>query len=321
VYTRKFAKNLQENLMKKRLKGLRVAVAEDNHIGQVYIKGLLEYYGCEVDLAEDGNKLLELVRHKDLHCIIMDKNMPEMDGVETTKQIRRMEIIAKQNIPIIGLTAAAIEGDRDKLLEAGVDYFLSKPIKQNELLEILEKISESIIKKENETEIISEVRTETGTEINTDIDILNMPGFNEKTDQHRINTSNKPEYDVLNLENNYKNVKIINYEVFKEEASLFGITLMQQIAEEFLNEYNDKLNDIFDSIEKCDYKNLQKKIHKFASSVSPFHAEELYNFIKEIEKKLSLGDKSTVIEDYHKLVCMVKKLAEELTEILHQKHE
>jgi signal transduction histidine kinase/CheY-like chemotaxis protein/HPt (histidine-containing phosphotransfer) domain-containing protein len=119
------------------LAGLRILVAEDNSISQKYIKALLEYLNCDVTLASNGREVLGRLKTGAYDCILMDKNMPELDGAETTRIIRRGEKDTGGHIPIIALTASAIVGDREKLLEEGMDYYLSKPMKKFDLVNIL----------------------------------------------------------------------------------------------------------------------------------------------------------------------------------------
>ena len=115
-------------------------MAEDNDVGQKYIKSLLEYYNCEATMAVNGLELMDLLKTGAYGCILMDKNMPAMDGMEATRLIRAQEQTTGRHIPIVALTASAITGDREKLLEAGMDYYLSKPIRESDLAGILDQI-------------------------------------------------------------------------------------------------------------------------------------------------------------------------------------
>jgi CheY-like chemotaxis protein len=122
------------------LRKLKVVVAEDNDISQKYIKSLLEYYNCEATVAANGLELMDLLKTGAYDCIFMDKNMPAMDGMEATRLIRAGEQTTGKHIPIVALTASAITGDREELLEAGLDYYLSKPIRESDLVGILDQI-------------------------------------------------------------------------------------------------------------------------------------------------------------------------------------
>jgi CheY-like chemotaxis protein len=119
---------------------LKVLVAEDNAISCKYIKALLEYGGCSVTLASNGMEALEKLKSDAFDCILMDKNMPDLDGMATARMIRRNEAGTGRHIPIIALTASAIVGDREKLLSSGMDYYLSKPLNEKQLWEILKAV-------------------------------------------------------------------------------------------------------------------------------------------------------------------------------------
>jgi predicted ATPase/signal transduction histidine kinase/DNA-binding NarL/FixJ family response regulator len=119
---------------------LRIIVAEDNEIGQKYIKSLLEYHKCEATVAANGLELMDLLETGAYDCILMDKNMPGMDGMEATRLIRLREQTTGRHIPIVALTASALTGDRENLLESGLDYYLSKPIRESDLAGILDQI-------------------------------------------------------------------------------------------------------------------------------------------------------------------------------------
>jgi signal transduction histidine kinase/CheY-like chemotaxis protein len=119
---------------------LKIIVAEDNDVSQKYIKSLLEYYNCEATVAINGLELMDLLKTDAYDCILMDKNMPSLDGMEATRMIRAQEKMTGRHIPIVALTASAITGDREKLLEAGMDYYLPKPIRESDLAGILDQI-------------------------------------------------------------------------------------------------------------------------------------------------------------------------------------
>ncbi|MEN6489489.1 MAG: ATP-binding protein, partial [Smithella sp.] len=130
----------EKDLYRREPLGLKILVAEDNVISIKYIKSLLEYQGCQFTLAANGMEVLEKIKSDVFDCILMDKNMPELDGIAATRIIRKNEAGTGRHIPIIALTASAIVGDREKLLAAGMDYYLSKPLREPELLHILKAV-------------------------------------------------------------------------------------------------------------------------------------------------------------------------------------
>jgi len=107
---------------------LRILVAEDTPFNQKFILRLLDSWGYEGVIAENGRKALEAFSQDKFDLVLMDVQMPEMDGLEATKTIREMEKKAGGHIPIIALTAHAMKGDRERCLAAGMDEYVSKPI-------------------------------------------------------------------------------------------------------------------------------------------------------------------------------------------------
>jgi signal transduction histidine kinase/ActR/RegA family two-component response regulator len=113
--------------------GLRILLAEDNPVNTKVAVRLLEKQGHHVTAAATGIAVLELLDRKTFDLILMDVQMPEMDGFETTAAIRRNERLGGQRMPIIALTAHAMIGDRERCLAAGMDGYTSKPIQTAEL--------------------------------------------------------------------------------------------------------------------------------------------------------------------------------------------
>lgn len=121
---------------------LSILLAEDNRINQKVVSLILAKMGHEVEVAENGVKVLDMLRSKKYDLILMDVQMPEMDGIEATERIRKDEILQDKavRIPIIALTANALMGDRERFLEAGMDAYLSKPFKPAELEVIMNNL-------------------------------------------------------------------------------------------------------------------------------------------------------------------------------------
>ncbi|HHD56543.1 MAG TPA: response regulator, partial [Desulfobulbaceae bacterium] len=118
----------------------RVLVAEDNPTNQIVVKGMLEILGCRVTLAVNGNEAVRMAKEDDYDIILMDCQMPELDGYSATARIRTLEQAdGRKSIPIIALTAHVMSGDREHCLQAGMDDYLGKPLQQNQLEEMLKK--------------------------------------------------------------------------------------------------------------------------------------------------------------------------------------
>jgi CheY-like chemotaxis protein len=121
-------------------KPLRVLLAEDNPVNQRVAARLLDKRGHVVVLAENGALALEALEQQKFDLILMDVQMPVMDGVQATAAIRQREITTGAHIPIIAMTAHAMEGDRQRFLGSGMDGYISKPVHSRELFEVIESL-------------------------------------------------------------------------------------------------------------------------------------------------------------------------------------
>lgn len=116
----------------------RVLVVDDYIVNLELSKEMLEMMDCQVDVAENSKEALELYQRNKYDIIFMDVQMPDLDGIEVTRQIRQNESELK-HVPIIALTANASQGDEKKCLEAGMDAYLAKPVKIKDLEEVLSR--------------------------------------------------------------------------------------------------------------------------------------------------------------------------------------
>jgi CheY-like chemotaxis protein len=112
---------------------LRVLLAEDNLVNQKVMTRLLEKRGHRVVVAGNGREVLDALGKESFDLILMDVQMPELDGFETTAVIREQEKSSGVHQPVIALTANAMKGDRERCLSAGMDAYLTKPIRPDEL--------------------------------------------------------------------------------------------------------------------------------------------------------------------------------------------
>ena len=117
-------------------RGGRLLLAEDDEVSLFAVKTMLEKAGCRVDVARDGREALELAGREDFDAILMDVQMPGMDGVEATRLIRLLPG-GRGQIPIVALTAYTMAGDREAFLEKGMDGYISKPVALPQLLDVL----------------------------------------------------------------------------------------------------------------------------------------------------------------------------------------
>ena len=117
-------------------KNIKLLIAEDNEANQMFMKVILNKMQIDYDIVYNGKEVVEIAKNENYNIILMDINMPIMNGIDATKEIRKFS-----NIPIIALTASALDGDKEKFLEVGMNDYLSKPLDIQKLKKIIEKYS------------------------------------------------------------------------------------------------------------------------------------------------------------------------------------
>ena len=125
---------------------VRLLLVEDNPVNQKVAVRILQKAGYRCDVAANGLEAVDALSNLPYDLVFMDCQMPEMDGFEATAVIRSREEEKETHVPIVAMTANAMQGDRERCLEAGMDDYISKPVKPDNLLAILEKWVESVVK-------------------------------------------------------------------------------------------------------------------------------------------------------------------------------
>jgi CheY-like chemotaxis protein len=121
---------------------LRVLVAEDNVINQLLMRRLIEKVGDEVLVAGNGREAVAMLEAHPFDIVFMDVQMPELDGMAATAEIRRREAFTgAARLPVIALTASAMKGDRERCLDAGMDGYLAKPVSIKEVAALLDRLA------------------------------------------------------------------------------------------------------------------------------------------------------------------------------------
>ncbi|RYG45322.1 response regulator, partial [bacterium] len=121
--------------------GVRILLVEDNPVNQMVVRDLLIHRGCHVESAGDGAQAVEAALHRPFDLVLMDVQMPRMDGYEATRRLRDAGV----RIPIVAMTANALEGDRERCLSAGMDDYLPKPVRPPDLLAAIARWTESAL--------------------------------------------------------------------------------------------------------------------------------------------------------------------------------
>jgi len=117
-----------------------VLLVEDNHTNQIVARGMLEHCGCNVYIANSGEQAIAAIKEKSFELILMDCDMPGIDGFTATRIIREWEILQQfSRTPIVALTAHVLESARQRCYDAGMDDFLTKPLNLDELAATLQR--------------------------------------------------------------------------------------------------------------------------------------------------------------------------------------
>lgn len=125
------------------LSPLNILLAEDSLVNQKVAIGLLQRQGHRIHIANNGREAVQAAKHEEFDVVLMDVQMPEMDGFEATRTIRARERATREHLPIIAMTAHAMKSDRDACLDAGMDGYVSKPIRVSELYQTIADVLDS----------------------------------------------------------------------------------------------------------------------------------------------------------------------------------
>ena len=226
------------------LKDIKVLMAEDNEINQELARFIFQDLGWDLDIAENGVVALEMLRKGSYDIVLMDIQMPEMDGYQATKKIRTELKPPLSEIPVMAITAHALKSEVQKCLDAGMDGYISKPFQVDELVRKIEAL------------LKDRKKTTTKDQENSKA----QPAAEEEPE----------EGPVINLSSLYalsgKNSTMVNniINIFVKETP--------KVVEQIRTFYNDK-----------DWKNLQSACHKMKSSCSVIGAAEMHKNMETIE--------------------------------------
>ena len=252
---------------------IQLLLVEDNVVNQKVAISMLKKIGLpNIELAEDGKEAVSMSQEKNYDLILMDCQMPEMSGYEATGLIRKRELSQRlPRIPIVAMTANAMQGDREKCLAAGMDDYLSKPIKADT---IKEKLAHWLINDSFDQDV-QEQETLTN-------------------DDQEFEAEKTPCESLIDLET-FNNLK----ELMEDEFS--------SLIESYLEDAPKLMEDILSSSREADVKVLVRAAHTLKSSSNNLGATALANVSQEIEelgKENKLADATALIPALESLLQM-----------------
>jgi two-component system sensor histidine kinase/response regulator len=261
VYGKEKIKHIttRASVYKKHLKGVRILVAEDNLTNQEIAKAILEGAGIIVKVVNNGEEAVEAVKKEYFDAVLMDVQMPKMDGYEATQAIRKDPKV--KSIPIIAMTAYAMKGDEEMCLSAGMDAYISKPIRQGRLFMTLCKAIKPEEKQPPDTKETEPFRKDKEADDQTlTADILpsKLPGINI---QNALN--------ALNIDGD----------------------LFKRILLGFLQNNRDTMSNVRNAFESKDWESLAHLSHSLKGSAGNIGAEKVYEAALNLENASRKGGK------------------------------
>ena len=235
-------------------RGLQILLAEDNLINQKLAVRLLEKRGHSVVVARNGNEALARLDERSFDVVLMDVQMPDLDGLETTAVIRAKERTTGDHIPIIAMTALAMKGDRERCLEAGMNGYVSKPLQPAELFETIERFAAV---RDNGLVTMAEVTTVS----RQDRQLLDAALAS------RTSLQQAPYFD-----------KAAALELAGGDEEL-----LRELLRAFVEEYPPLLERIGDAIARCDARQLERAAHTLKGAAGSVAAAAVCDSAQRLE--------------------------------------
>jgi PAS domain S-box-containing protein len=296
----------RHTLTEQRKLGARLLLVEDNSINQKLAVVLLQKSGYSVETADTGIQALRKVQTNQYSAILMDVQMPEMDGLEATHQIRKMEKNTGQHLPVIAMTAHAMEGDRERCLEAGMDDYVTKPLDRKVLLNVLDRWIQVPEPPKDAVESLEDYSSqESSFSVDLDDGLFGesvVPG-SEVSTESASNSQAAAAPDTMPVD-------------FVAALDLFEGD--QNFMREFLTEYKEHLQDrmtaIRSAVENGDAKRLALLAHTLKGVSLNFRANPLADLARRLEEISKRDDLKEAPALMMKLEAEAQRVTEYLTE-------
>jgi PAS domain S-box-containing protein len=257
---------------------LTVLVADDNLTNQEILLEVLMAKQHRVFMVKNGQEAVDFYEKNSCDLILMDIHMPVLDGVKATHIIRELEKKTKKHVPIIALTARAIKGDKDTFLEAGMDAYLSKPMRPHELFQCMH-------------ELMGKVTKEEGRWTKDEVQVITQPVLPVQLDM------------AIDIQ-----AAIAMYDG--------DIKLLQKIIRIWLDTSPPLIQELEQSLESGDTALIYESAHKFKGSFPAFTPSDLITFLIQFEKDISEMDLTGLTSELGNLIFAYHKLAAALEEML-----
>ena len=253
---------------------LKILVAEDYEMNQLLIEELLKQYDIQAIFANNGQEAVEMLEKDHYDLVFMDINMPVMNGMDATQTIRN----GGNDIPIIALTANALEGDRERFLEVGMDDYLSKPIEVASLQAVLEKYS-------MHKEMMNNTADLSSHEIETPI-----------TEE---STAARDELFIKKIQTSLKD---------SQERMGLPQTVIQRILSSFLESTTSDIPKLKTAHEEEDYTTIEQIAHGIKGGASSLRLEEITKSCESLENASKTNETYNYAKDIEKIDIEIQKI-------------
>lgn len=274
---------------------LRILLAEDNHTNQVLALALLDRLGYRADVAGNGVEVLKTLRRQSYDVILMDVQMPEMDGLEATREVRRSFSPACQP-RIIALTADAMKEDRERCLAAGMDDYVSKPIQVNELISALNR---------------------------TPLSISNGPMLSQSTGsvepkEHPPSKGQSPNISESATDEVQPSAQVLDASALERLRDTLGKQadiLLPTLVKSFIDDGTKLLNEASQALQQKNAQDLRRVAHTLKSNGATFGAMMLTAVAKQLEQLGREGQFEGAAELIERAGCEFVKAKTELEKL------
>jgi two-component system sensor histidine kinase/response regulator len=280
----------RHTLSEQRKLGLRILLAEDNAINQKLAVVLLQKAGYSVDAVDTGAQALEKVQTNQYSVVLMDVQMPDMDGLEATHLIRELEKNTGHHVPIIAMTAHAMQGDRERCLEAGMDDYVTKPLQPKVLFSALDRWTQASDTPQVAPEPVEDYSShENMFSVNIDEDLFGESTF--------PGPSVTKEMDPILQDTLMLNVLPVNFET---ALGRFGgdRDFMREMLKEYKEQLPEWIMEIRAAVDDSDANRLTRLAHNLKGVSLNFSADPLAQValsLEEISKRENLTNAAILV--------------------------
>jgi len=279
---------------------LRILLAEDNATNQKLALRLLARMGYDADVAANGLEVLQALKRQAYDVVLMDVQMPEMDGLEATRQLRR--VLPETRQPhVIAMTANAMQGDRERCLAAGMNDYVSKPIRVQDLVQALSKSRPLAVDQEpGGAPVLEDTAEPEGGDL-------------EPREKKEAKTSSRPSTSLEPVPNGM----VLDPTALDNLLSILGgeFPYLVELIDSFLEDAPQLLTELNQSLEGEDMAGVQRVAHSLKSNGADFGATRFSDLCKQLEMVGKSGRLNGAVELADQLVKEYERVEDALASV------